>query len=243
MGESDAVNSCRTTPCGGAGCARVSCRVLARRAAASATEEGRAALAAFCESGWPVVHASVRGQGYRGADAEDLTQAYFARFIERGDLEYAARWQGCLRTFLRVSVRNFLSNERDRERARKRGGGRRPLSLDVPAGDPLAIPEPATAVTPETELEQRRAEATIQKALDELRREMAEAGCAERLARVEGYLLADVNTGSYGRMAGEWGVGTSAARVTVHRLRRRLASLLRRALAPSPPRLTRPSCS
>jgi DNA-directed RNA polymerase specialized sigma24 family protein len=206
------------------------------------TEEGRAALAAFCESSWPMVHATVRAQGYRGADAEDLTQAYFARFIERGDLEYAARWRGCLRIFLRVSVRHFLSNQRDRDRARKRGGGLRPLSLDAPAGDPHAIPEPATAVTPETELAQSQAEATIQKALDELRREMARAGCAARLARVEEYLLAEVNTGSYGRMAGEWGVGASAARVTVHRLRRRLASLLRRAVGPSLP-LSRASSS
>ena len=64
-----------------------------------------------------------------------------------------------------------------------------------------------------------------------------------RLARVEGYLLAEVNTGSYGRMAGEWGVGPSAARVTVHRLRRRLASLLRRAVAPLPPRPRLTGCS
>jgi DNA-directed RNA polymerase specialized sigma24 family protein len=243
MGESDDVGTCRTTPCRAPDCAQDRCRVLARRARTTATAEGRAALAAFCESSWPMVHATVRAQGYRGADAEDLTQAYFARFIERGDLEYAATWQGCLRTFLRVSVRHFLSNERDRDRARKRGGGRRPLSLDAPAGDPLAVPEPATAVTPETELAQSQAEATIQKALDELRREMEQAGCAERLARVESYLLAEVNTGSYGRMAGEWGVGASAARVAVHRLRRRLASLLRRAVAPSLPTHQRPSCS
>ena len=200
------------------------------------TEEGRAALASFCEANWPTVHAIVRGQGYRGADAEDLTQAYFARFIERGDLEYATTWQGCLRTFFRVSVRHFLSNERDRDRACKRGGGRRPLSLDAPDGDPLAVQEPACAVTPETLLAQSRAEETIQVALDELRREMEQAGCAERLARVEGYLLDEVNAGSYRRMAREWGVGASAVRVTVHRLRRRLAGLLRRVALRPPPR-------
>jgi RNA polymerase sigma-70 factor (ECF subfamily) len=202
----------------------------------AATEPGRAALAAFCEANWPAVHRAVRAQGYRGADAEDLTQAYFARFIERGDLDYAARWQGPLRTFLRVSVRSFLSNERDRERARKRGGGRRPLSLDVPEGDPCAVLEPACGVTPETLLAQDRAEAAVQRGLAELRGEMERAGCPERLARVEGYLLEEVRTGSYGRMASEWGVGVSAARVTVHRLRRRLARLLRLAVTPSPRR-------
>ncbi len=203
---------------------------------ATASVEAQAALAAFCEASWPMVHATVRAQGYRGADAEDLTQAYFARFIERGDLEYAASWQGCQRTFLRVSVRHFLSNQRDREHARKRGGGQRALSLDAPVGDREAAPEPVDPVTPETLLARCQAEAAIQKALDELRREMEQAGCAARLARVEGYLLAEVNTGSYGRMANEWGVGASAARVTVHRLRRRLASLLR-AAARARPRL------
>ena len=149
----------------------------ARRSRTIATAEARAALTAFCESSWPLVHAIVRAQGYRGADAEDLTQAYFARFIERGDLEYAARWQGCLRTYLRVSVRHFLSNERDRDRAKKRGGGRRPLSLDAPPGDPQRdAGARATTVTPETQLAQSQAEATIQKALDELRAEMERGG-------------------------------------------------------------------
>jgi DNA-directed RNA polymerase specialized sigma24 family protein len=198
------------------------------------------ALAAFCEASWPMVHASVRAHGYRGADAEDLTQAYFARFIERGDLEYAAGWQGCLRNFLRVSVRSFVSNERDRERARKRGGGVRLLSLDAPDGDPHMAPEPTCGVTPETLLAQEQAEAAVRKALAELRAEMERAGCPERLARVEGYLLDEVNTGSYGRMASEWGVGVSAARVTVHRLRRRLARLLSRASLPGARRATLP---
>ncbi len=240
MGESEDVRICRSEPCRAAACAQVRCHVLARRACAAESEEARAALAAFCESSWPTVHATVRAQGYRGADAEDLTQGYFARFIERGDLDYAARWQGCLRTFLRVSVRNFLSNERDRERARKRGGGCRPLSLDVPEGEADAVREPACDATPETELAQRQAEATIQRALEELRREAALAGCSGRLARMEAYLLEEVNAGSYGRMAGEWGVGASAARVTVHRLRRRLASLLRRAMGGSLPGLHSP---
>jgi RNA polymerase sigma-70 factor (ECF subfamily) len=212
-----------------------------RRARTTATEEARAALAAFCEASWPTVHASVRAQGYRGPDAEDLTQAYFVRFLERGDLEYAASWQGCLRSFLRVSVRYFLSNERDRDRTMKRGGGRRPLSLDAPYEDRQAVPEPACAVTPETLLAQSQAEATIRNALDQLRREMEQAGWAGRFARVESYLLSEVNTGSYRRMAKEWGVGEPAARVTVHRLRRRLAALLRSAVAPRAARLRGPA--
>ena len=208
MGERDDVRHLSDDALPGDGLHEVRCRVLARRARTTATEEARAALAAFCEASWPLVHATVRAQGYRGADAEDLTQAYFARFIERGDLEYAARWQGCLRTFLRVSVRHFLSNERDRDRARKRGGGRRPLSLDAPAGDPHAVPEPACGrdAGDAARAEPGRGD-DPEGARRAARARWQQAGCAERLARVEGYLLAEVNTGSYGRMAGEWGVG------------------------------------
>ena len=236
MGENDDVPTCRTEPCRATACAGVRCRVLARHSLSTAPEQAREALAAFCEASWPMVHATVRAQGYRGADAEDLTQGYFARFIERGDLAYAAGWQGCLRTFLRVSVRHFLSNVRDRDRARKRGGGLRALSLDAPDGDPHAVPEPACVVTPETLLAQGQAEAAVRKALAELRDEMQRAGCPERLARVEGYLLDEVNAGSYGQIAREWGVGVSAARVTVHRLRKRLGRLLSLATSRPTPR-------
>lgn len=238
MRESE-LDGCRG-PRTGAGSTHASCRALAHCARAAATEEGRLALAAFCAASWPTVHACIRRHGYRGADADDLTQAYFARFLERGDLEYAATWQGCVIVFLRVSVRHFLANQRDRERARKRGGGVRPISLDAPRGERDAVPEPACRETPETLLARAQAEAAIRSALVELRREMERSGGAERLARVEGYLLEDVRTGSYGRMAREWGVGESAARVLVHRLRRRLAALLQAAVAAPAQRLPRP---
>jgi DNA-directed RNA polymerase specialized sigma24 family protein len=203
--------------------------LLPSREATMSERERCQAETVFCETSWPKVHAIVRGQGYRGADAEDLTQGYFARFLERGDVAYAAARQGQLEGFLHVSVRHFLSNERDRERAMKRGGGQRLLSLD-------AEPEPAVlparlvdAETPETLLARRQATRKYEDALVRLRAEMERAGCASRLSRVECYLLTDVNTGSYRRMAGEWGVRESAARVAVHRLRRRLEALLRRA--------------
>ena len=215
------------TPCGGEECTRDRCRVLVRRARTVATPEARAALEAFCEASWPKVLGIVRRQGYRGADAEDLTQAYFARFLERGDLEYAAAWQGSLEVFLNVSVRYFLSNERDRARAQKRGGGRYLLSLDETPDPGTAPLEPVDATTPETLLAQAQATRAIEEALSRLRSEAERAGGAARLARVERYLLCEVNTGSYRRMADEWGVGESAVRVVMHRLRRRLARLLR----------------
>jgi RNA polymerase sigma factor (sigma-70 family) len=190
------------------------------------SRERAEAEAAFCASSWPKVHAIVRRQGYRGADAEDLTQAYFARFLERGDLEYAAAWQGPLDRYLYVSVRHFLSNERDRQRARKRGGGQRHVSLDEAVAGQAEAAALVDAETPETLLGRAQSERAIAQALRRLRGEMAETGASARLARVEPYLLGEVNTGSYRRMASEWGVRESAARVAVHRLRKRLARIV-----------------
>jgi RNA polymerase sigma-70 factor (ECF subfamily) len=206
--------------------------VLARRARTMASGEARAALAAFCEASRPIVHGCIRGHGYRGADAEDLTQAYFARFLERGDLEFALAWRGGPRGFLQVSVRHFLANEWDRRRARKRGSGVPPVSLDAPYSDREGGLDPACTDTPESLLVQQQAQAAMDRAVETLRRELARAGCGDRLARVERYLLSSVNTGSYGRMAREWGVGESAVRVMIHRLRRRLSALLRNAVSP-----------
>jgi RNA polymerase sigma-70 factor (ECF subfamily) len=204
--------------------------VRARRARTTATQEGRAALAAFCEASWPIVHAAMRWHGYRGADADDLTQAYFARFLERGDLEFALAWRGGVRGFLQVSVRHFLANEWDRRRARKRGGGVQPVSLDAPCGEREAVLDPACTETPENLLVQEQAQAAMDHAVATLRRELERAGCGARLARVERYLFSSVNTGSYGHVAREWGVGESAVRVAIHRLRRRVSTLLRGAL-------------
>jgi RNA polymerase sigma-70 factor (ECF subfamily) len=168
------------------------------------------------------VHALVRAQGYRAADAEDLTQAYFARFVEKDYLEEVRAWRGCIRPFLCVSVRHFLSNERDRQRAAKRGGGRPLVSLDAEDAPSLG---PVDTVTPEEILQRRQAREAVERALGRLREEMERAGQGHRLARLMGRLTGASE--SFGRIAREWGVGRSAVRVALHRVRRRLAVLLR----------------
>src|SRR4029450_2101617 len=91
----------------------------------------RAALAALCQSYWPPIYAFIRSKGHSSTDAEDLTQAYFERFLEKRYLDDFRPEIGRFRTFLRTSVAHFLANEWDGERAQKRGGGKTLLSLDV----------------------------------------------------------------------------------------------------------------
>jgi DNA-directed RNA polymerase specialized sigma24 family protein len=227
MGEHERVSCRRESSCPAARCSATRCCALVRSAGAGNEAVAREALSAFCDASWRSVYGLVRGQGYRAADAEDLTQAYFTRFLEKGYMEDVRSWRGCLRPFLWVSVRHFLSNERDRERAAKRGGGRAPLSLDGAGGQGRPLPEPADALTPEVLLERQRAGETLARAVSALRAEFQAAGRAERFARLQNRLVGEHTPTTFGRIASEWGVGESAVRVTLLRLRRRLAALLR----------------
>jgi len=216
-------SSCRPDgSCRAAFGASTLCCALVRRTSASDGGSAPEALSALCDASWPTVYGLVRGQGYRSADAEDLTQAYFARFLEKGYMEEVRSWRGCLRPFLRVSVRHFLSNERDRQRAAKRGGGRPLVSLDAEGAVPLG---PVDTVTPEDLLQRRQAREAVERALERLREEAERAGQGQRLARLMGRLTGDPE--SFGPIARDWGVGRSAVRVALHRARRRLAVLLR----------------
>src|SRR5512139_1298838 len=121
---------------------------LILRAADDDTAAGLA-MALLCEAYWYPVYAFVRRQGYPAADAEDLTQGYFARFLEKGFIREVRPEHGRFRAFLLVSVRNFIHNARDHERALKRAGGRRLVSLDAEEAERTYGERIADQTTPE----------------------------------------------------------------------------------------------
>jgi DNA-directed RNA polymerase specialized sigma24 family protein len=206
----------------GAGCA-----VLLRRAAESGPDASLA-LEVLIEAWWPAVFGMARRSGLRRADAEDVTQAYFACFLEKDYTREAARWGGCLRPFLHTTVRHFLSNRRDHDRAQKRGGGWRHVSLGGEADAVPGTPEPRDPSTPETLLNERRADSGALDALHTLALEMRRLGRAARFNRVAEHLVGDVPRGFYRALAEEWDVSESGVRIFVFRLRKRLRTQLRR---------------
>jgi DNA-directed RNA polymerase specialized sigma24 family protein len=209
--------------CGrGVGCRGQRCRALV----GLASEPPRAdALARLCESSWGTVYRLVRRRGLGHADAEDVTQAYFCRFIEKGWLHDATAWRGCLQPFLYVSVRHFLSNHWNRERALKRGGGR-VVSIETRHGGRLAV-EPVEGTTPETILARKSMSAALARAFARLAAETQGGPGRLRLARLRPFLHGEADGDSYRQVAADWGVGETAVRVAAHRLRRRLRALLR----------------
>jgi len=191
----------------------------------------REALGTLCSAYWYPVYAMVRRYGHDPADAEDMTQAYFTRFLEKGWVKEVRPEHGRFRSFLLVSVRNFLHNERDWERAAKRGGGKPPVSLDGAAAEQRYALEPVESATPETLFERAWAEEVLARALERLKDESTEAEGAERFEGLKGHLTGDEPAETYRELAEAWGVGESAVRVALHRKRKRLGRLLREEIA------------
>jgi RNA polymerase sigma factor (sigma-70 family) len=201
------------------------------RAREGSTVEARAALSGLCESYWPPVYAFIRSRGLSPADAEDLTQSYFARFFEKGYLGDFRPQAGRFRTFLRASVAHFLANEWDRERARKRGGGVAKVSLDAASAEQRLRLEPVDRLTPEAIFERQWTATLLARCLERLRQEQQASGGAARFEQLKAFLTGDGAKGDATKLAGKLGLSESTLRVALHRLRRRFGVLLREEVA------------
>ena len=199
--------------------------VLAAQEASST--EARAALEILCGVYWYPLYAFVRRQGHDAEEARDLTQAYFAELLEKQYLADYDPGRGRFRAFLKVSVKHFLSKERDKAQAWKRGGRTQTFSLEAQDAEGRYRYEPADRLTPEQIFERRWALTVLERALGRLREEQAEANRSREFERLEGFLSSQGEETSYREAAAELKTSEKALRTTVHRLRRRFASLLR----------------
>lgn len=200
---------------------------LILRAASEDDAEAQLALAVLCEAYWYPVYAYVRCLGAGAADAEDITQAYFARFLEKRVVRGIDRVQGRFRSFLFVSVRNFLNNERDRDRALKRGGGRRLVSLDVARAEERLAGRPLDATAPEALFDRTWAQTVLARVHQRLEEEARRRGAHERHVALRPFLPPVEREPEYATIAGAWGVKQGAVRVALHRLRTRFGEVLR----------------
>jgi RNA polymerase sigma-70 factor (ECF subfamily) len=198
------------------------------KAAEADSPTSQRALARLCEAYWYPLYAFIRRRGYSAPDAEDLTQAYFARFLEKGYLkDLRPESGGRFRSFLLASAKHFLANERDHARALKRGGGLKPVSIPSSDAEDRYARELVDNVTPETVFERNWATTVIEQALVCLEAEIKSADGLERFALLKPYLTGDGERWGYEEIAGRLGVSGSAVRVAVLRLRRRFGVLLR----------------
>jgi len=185
------------------------------------------ALERLCRTYWFPLYAYVRRRGHGPEDAEDLTQGFFARFLERESLTQVDREKGKFRSFLLASLNHFLSDERDRARAIKRGGGQVPLSLDSQDAEGRYALEPADSMSAERIFERRWALTALEATRDHLRQEFEGAGKAERFAVLEAFLPGAQNASTYAEAAGELGVAVGTVKWEVHKLRQSYREILR----------------
>ena len=141
-------------------------------AADPSSPRAAAALAQLCRTYWYPLYAYVRRQGIGSEDAQDLIQEFFARQMEKNFIASASEERGRFRSFLLVALKRFLINERERDRAQKRGGGQTLLSLNETDAEGRYQLEPADDMTADRIYERRWALALLDQVLDELRREV-----------------------------------------------------------------------
>ncbi|MEX2141530.1 MAG: sigma-70 family RNA polymerase sigma factor [Pirellulales bacterium] len=188
------------------------------------------ALEQLCRSYWYPLYCFVRRQGYRPEDAQDSTQEFFARFLQKNYFGLADPARGRFRAFLLSSLKNFLA-ERHRHAVRlKRGGGRAVLSLESATAEDRFRAEPADNSTPETIYDKRWALALLERSLGRLGEELAAAGHATRFAELKGYLSGEGRL-PYAEISLRLGMSEGAVKVAVHRLRERYRELLREEVA------------
>lgn len=189
------------------------------------------ALETLCRTYWYPLYAYVRRQGYSPPDAQDLTQAFFARLLTRHYLDAVVREKGRFRTFLLVALKRFLVNEWDRAHAQKRGGGQTVLSLDTATAESRYLTEPAQTLSPDRLYERRWALTLLDQTMARLREELARLGKTQEFVRLKGLLTAERGTIRYASVAADLRLSEGAARVAVHRLRKRFRELFREEIA------------
>lgn len=200
-------------------------------AQAGDSPEAARALEQLCGAYWFPLYAHVRRLGHSPADAEDLTQAFFARLLANDGFGVADRERGRFRSFLLGSFKHFLANEWDKARAQKRGGHLQIIPLDTPAGEDRLQLEPATVTSPDREFDRRWALALLDTVLTRLEAEHAEQGKARLFTGLKGTLAGGRGDVPMAQLARELGLSEGAARVAAHRFRARYRELLRAEIA------------
>jgi RNA polymerase sigma factor (sigma-70 family) len=190
------------------------------------------ALATLCETYWYPLYAFLRSRGYSTADAQDLTQSFFAHLLEKHALRRADRSRGRFRSFLLASLKNFASHERNREAAGKRGGTVPLLSLEIESAEGRFQMEPPSDETPERVFDRRWALTLLDRVMSRLQAEtLARSENPFSFDRLKTYLTDDQPQLSYADSASDLRMSEGAVKVAVHRLRKRFRDLVRDEIA------------
>jgi RNA polymerase sigma-70 factor (ECF subfamily) len=197
----------------------------------SDTTRAQAALARLCETYWYPLYAYLRRRGFSPEDSQDLTQEFLARLLAHNWVGDADRTKGRFRTFLLTALNRFLANEWDRAHTQKRGGDRAHVPLDTALAERRYQTEPASAASADQLYDRQWAMTLLDRALTRLSAEQEESGKAAEFAVLGPVLTAERGGIPYPTLARKLGVSETAARMAVHRLRKRFRDVFREEIA------------
>jgi RNA polymerase sigma-70 factor (ECF subfamily) len=193
--------------------------------------DSRRALESLCEVYWYPLYAYVRRRVPNVDEAQDLTQAFFAELLEKNYVGSATPERGRFRAFLLTAFKHFLSKQWEKAKARKRGGGRAPISLDFATADSSLRIDPAVGLTAEQFYEQQWAIALLGQIMQRLQAEFAAGGKERLFAELKGFIIGDHAGTTYARAAASLNMTEAAVKKSASRMRRRYRELLRDEIA------------
>ncbi len=191
--------------------------------------DSHAALVSLCERYWYPLYAYLRRRGHPPDQAQDLTQEFFLRLLEGRYLDRADPAKGRFRAFILTSLKYFVADEQDRQRAQKRGGGLLE-SLELSSGEERYQREPVSGETPERIFERRWVLSVLDRVMQNLRDEFVRHGRPEHFERLKPFLLGQ-SEAPYAALARDMNSTEGALRVAIHRLRKRYRDLFRQEIA------------
>jgi RNA polymerase sigma-70 factor (ECF subfamily) len=189
------------------------------------------AMEQLCRTYWRPLYAFIRREGYLEEDAQDLTQEFFARLVEKDWLGHLRHRNGRFRSFLLTFLKHFLSDHRDHVGAKKRGGGRTFISLAEFAAEDRDGIEPVDGLTADQVYERRWAQSLLDRAANRLQREYVEDGAGELFDRLKDLQPGAHGECTYAEIGARLAVSEGAIKSAVHRLRRRHREILREEIA------------
>ena len=195
------------------------------------TAEAEAALEELCTTYWRPVFAFVRHSAADEHEAKDLTQGFFERFLEKEYFRDADQLRGRFRSFLLACVKNFLANERDKQRTQRRGGSAISVSIDQWLQESGAELASNPALTPDRSYERQWAHSVLENVRSKLRLEFVESGRADVFDALHVYLAGERDESPYNLVAEQLRMSVDAVKKNVERMRRRFGHLLREEIA------------
>jgi RNA polymerase sigma factor (sigma-70 family) len=189
------------------------------------------ALEKLCRTYWRPIYSFLRLQGIRPEEAEDLTQGFFALLLERRDLNTVRKEKGRLRSYLLVSLKHFLADERRHAMAAKRGKGQWLIPLEELRDSRRIDFERMDRLTADQIYERRWALTVLEQVLARLREEYRSAGNLRFFDQLKKLLMDEPGRSSQAEIATEFGMTENAVKQAFYRFRQRYQFLLRDEIA------------